>query len=298
MKRKIVQHGSSSLTITLPIKWVEKYNVKKGDDIEVQESGPTLIVATKSEITNAKKVITKNDGPFNKNDLSHLYQLGYDELEIELSKDSLEEIKARLPNCMGFEIVDQKDNIIYIKNIANALETEFDNLLRKAFLVTDEMGKELVQVLESGEIAKLSEVRNLESLNNKYTDICIRILNKRGYKVQKREMQIYEVIKNVERIGDELKFLCDIFMKNKKPDKNIVLAVKDGVNYYNILYRMFYQYTAEDKEKINDLRKKLIKKYTDLLEKSHGNNSKALHHIINLIEKTYEGASAYSSLII
>jgi len=46
MKRKIVQHGSSSLTITLPIKWVEKFGLKKGGELNVEENGPTLLIST------------------------------------------------------------------------------------------------------------------------------------------------------------------------------------------------------------------------------------------------------------
>ena len=38
MRRKLIQHGLSSLTISLPRKWVKENNLKKGDEIEVEDS--------------------------------------------------------------------------------------------------------------------------------------------------------------------------------------------------------------------------------------------------------------------
>lgn len=297
MKRKIVQHGSSSLTITLPVKWTEKFHLKKGDEIEVDENGSSLIVTTKAESSETKKVI-KADEIFTKNDLSHLYQLGYDELEIELGKGTLEEIKERLPNCMGFEIVDQKNNKIFIKSIASTLESEFDNLLRKSFLVTDEMGKEIIETLEKKKFDRLKETKNLEALNNKYTDICTRILNKRGYSNEKRTMQMYEIVKNIERIADELRDLCDIFIKDKKTDRQTLLDIKEAVSYFNLFYTMFYKYSPELKEKIYSERKTLISKFKKALEKSKGSDSLILHHLINIVQKTFEGSAGYFVLIL
>src|SRR3989338_4453795 len=73
MKRKIVQHGSSSLTITLPMNFVDKFGLKKGDEVDVEESGTTLIVATQKGVAVNKKTI--KDGDFTANNLSHLFQL-------------------------------------------------------------------------------------------------------------------------------------------------------------------------------------------------------------------------------
>src|SRR3989344_5825741 len=242
MNRKIVQHGSSSLTITLPIKWAEKFHIKKGDEINVEESGNSLVISTNKEQSNVKKIIKKEDGKFTKNNLSHLYQLGYDEIEIEISDDkTLKEINERLPNCIGYEIIDQKNNKIYIKSIVTTLESEFDNMLRKSFLVTDEMIKELINLLEKKEFKKINDVRNLENLNNKFTDICIRILNKKGYKIQSRTFQIYEIIKNTERLADEFKYICDSLDKVNKDkfDKSIILDIKLIHGYFKLFQELF-----------------------------------------------------------
>ena len=163
MKRRIVQHGSSSLTITLPIKWATKYDLKKGDELELEMSGPILMVSTTKEIASPKKEVSVSDsGIFTKNNLSHLYQLGYDEIVIRYEDPStLEEIKRRIVGCMGYEIIDQKENRVYIKSIATTIETEFDTLLRKSFQITNEMARSVLEALEKQEFEKLKEIMEI-----------------------------------------------------------------------------------------------------------------------------------------
>lgn len=303
MKRKIVQHGSSSLTITLPAKWTVKFGLKKGDELNVEESGPILQISTEHEVASPRKeVSTTAYGIFTKNNLSHLYQLGYDEIEISFEDSkTLEEIKQRLPDCIGFEIIDQKPNKVYIKSIATTLESEFDTILRRAFLITNEMAKGILEALEKQQYEKLKELRHMEALNNRFTDVCIRILNKKGYKIPKRNMQMYEIIKSIERIADEFKYICDLFIpyeKNKKIEKQFLLFFKEALEYYLAFYSLFYQFDPALKKKIYQERKMLLGKYAAALEKSKGNMALFLHHLMNIVEKTYQGAGGYFALIL
>ncbi|MBI4441358.1 phosphate uptake regulator PhoU [Candidatus Woesearchaeota archaeon] len=294
MKRSIVQHGSSSLTITLPVKWVEQYGLKKGDELEVEEAGSHLIVATQKATAATKKHITADQGVFTKNNLSHLYQLGYDEVEIQYrDAKTLDEIKQRLPDCIGFEIIDQKENWVLIKSIATTLDSEFDTLLRKAFQITNEMAKSIVSALERHEYAKLKDIRSMESLNNKFTDVCTRILNKRGYKVPHRTMQMYEIVKNIERIADEFKHLCDLTYPARQ-DKAVLDATKKVCDYYMTFSMMFYAFDPALKEKLYVQRKVLMQSCTKLIDK----NPLLIHHLLNIVEKTYDGAGGYFALML
>lgn len=301
MKRKIVQHGSSSLTITLPIKWIKKFNLKKGDLLDLEESGPSIRVSTQQGVASPKKSMEIEEaGIFTKNNLSHLYQLGYDEIEIRFeNKETLDQINQRLPSCMGFEIIDQKENMVLIKSIATTIETEFDTLLRKSFLITNEMAKNILHALEKQQYNKLQEIRNMESLNNKFTDICIRILNKRGYKVQMRTMQMYEIVKNIERIADKFKYICDLFADYNKPiSKEILKLFKEVIDYYLAFYNMFYKFDPKLKKKIYVDRKKLVEKILAQMSKSKNSETIFLHNMMNIVQTTYEGAGGYFALVL
>src|SRR3989344_1396001 len=52
IKRKIVQHGPSTLIISLPSNWVKQNGIKKGDELDVKEEGKTLIVSVDTVATN------------------------------------------------------------------------------------------------------------------------------------------------------------------------------------------------------------------------------------------------------
>ena len=57
MKRKVTQIGPSTLMVSLPIKWVKKNNVKKGDEIDLNLSEKQIIFS-KENTTKQKKEIT------------------------------------------------------------------------------------------------------------------------------------------------------------------------------------------------------------------------------------------------
>ena len=56
MRRKIVQHGPATLTLSLPSGWAKKWGIKKGSELEVEELGKELrIKVDKTPATNEKK---------------------------------------------------------------------------------------------------------------------------------------------------------------------------------------------------------------------------------------------------
>ncbi|MFH1174434.1 MAG: AbrB/MazE/SpoVT family DNA-binding domain-containing protein [archaeon] len=298
MKRKIVRHGSSSLTITLPIAWAETYKLKKGDEVNVDIAGNTLTISTEKEAATAKKEIdTRNFGLFTKNHLSHLYQLGYDHIEIRYeSGETAELIKQRLPDCVGYMIIDQAPNRITIKSIATTIESEFDTLLRKSFQITNEMAKELQDIMHQQEYTRLNNVRSMEALNNRFTDICLRILNKRGYTDQRRVKQMYEIVKSIERIADEFKYICDELARKKSLAKETLRLYTETVNYYLCFYELFYQHDKKHEIQIHNKRIELITKLGESLRQ--GKDAMIMHHLINIVQKTYEGAGSYFALVL
>jgi len=301
MKRKIVQHGSSSLTVTLPIKWALKYHLKKGDELSCEEQGPRIIIETEKESHHLRKeVSTTFSGIFTKNNLTQLYQLGYDEVEVRYDDlATLREIQERVPECIGYEIIDQKAKVIVIKSIASALESEFDVLLRKCFLVTKEMGEDVYQAIVKNDFAKLEEIRHQEFINNKFTMCCVRILHKRGFHDNHRIMQMYDIIKQLERIADEYKYICDAFHTATKPcSKESIQLFKNVNDYFEGFYQIFYKFDPVKKNKIYMDRKSIQTTARKIMQSSKAEETLLMHHLRNIIEKTYDAAGEYFALIL
>ena len=56
MIRKLIKHGESSLTVSLPRKYVKENNLIKGQEIELTESGKEIIISIKKKKKKKQKV--------------------------------------------------------------------------------------------------------------------------------------------------------------------------------------------------------------------------------------------------
>jgi phosphate uptake regulator len=297
MKRKIVKQGQATMTISLPASWIKKFSLKEGDELDIEESGNRIEITT-AKVTGGRKaeLDASKLGIFTKNDLSHLYILGYDEIIINFKDEGvLKQIKERIPDCIGYEIIDQSEKQITIKSISSALEGEFDNILRKVFLILKEMSENIYEALNKKEFERLKQIRDMESINNKFTSFLLRLLAKKGYSKQNRTLQAYDMVQNLERIADEYKYLCDNLMNSKKPiDKEALALLEEVNNYYSLLYHLYYKFEPEKKASVYKKRKELDDAANNLLKK---NKEIVLsHHLISLIEKIYNTAGSYFAI--
>jgi len=84
IKRKIVLHGPSTLTISLPATWVKKFNIKKGDELDIAEHGKELRINLEKEFSPEIKEICVGDlKRLGKTYLTASYRQGYDEIKID-----------------------------------------------------------------------------------------------------------------------------------------------------------------------------------------------------------------------
>src|SRR3989344_2637934 len=109
MKRKIVKQGTATMTVSLPAAWIRRFNLREGNEIDIGEDGANIIISAE-KVAEPKRIEikAKDYGGFTKQDLSHLYILGYKEIVVMFDDSSvLQAIKERIPDCIGFEIFDQ-----------------------------------------------------------------------------------------------------------------------------------------------------------------------------------------------
>ena len=84
MKRKINRVGPATYTVSLPKKWVEEQKLKKGDEIEVEERGNTVVVSSsKNPVAKRAKVHVIPHKATLIRTIYHCYKNGLDELDFE-----------------------------------------------------------------------------------------------------------------------------------------------------------------------------------------------------------------------
>ncbi len=241
MKRRIIKQGNNSYTVTLPVKWIRQFGLEN-NEIDIEENGAELCLKTsKGIILEAKEVDARNMGDILiKRTLAAIYKSGYAEVKVIYDKpETIALIQLFLKDVLlGYEIVSQKQDYAIIKNISSTAEDELDNLIRRSFLVTLDLGENLCKTLKDNQHEQLSALLNLEMTNNRLTTFCEKTLNTRGYKTSKKTTFVYICVWLLEKIADTYKEII-LFILNYKI-KKVRADITDVLDKCNLLLRSYY----------------------------------------------------------
>jgi phosphate uptake regulator len=266
MKRKVSRMGPSSLVVSLPSKWAKKQGLKKGDEIDVEEKETGLLLTTKgAQVAEKTKLQLKSSEPFKKRYILNLYRAGVDEIEVT-SEEPLpfSEIQEALNDSLGFEIVDQGQKFCLIKSVSSSLDTEFDVILRRVFLLNLTMGKDIVDALRSKQPERLAEISNMEHTIDKFVNFCVRILTKYGYKSKQNELRINNYVMALEQIGDMQHDLCDLLRQKKATVAKELIQFMQRMNIlFEEIYHLFYKF---EKNKVAEVKRERQKLYQEMAQ--------------------------------
>ncbi|MDP2749866.1 MAG: AbrB/MazE/SpoVT family DNA-binding domain-containing protein [Nanoarchaeota archaeon] len=291
MKRSVIRLAGKTHVVSLPSKWVKQFNIKKGEELDIEERGNKLVISTEKDLKRDSITIdTDKIGLFNKNYISFAYQKGYDEVELRYDgQDVFNLIRERVNDLMGYEIVDHGKDHCRIKNVSQLLDSEFDIMLRRSFLVTLDMAETCVDFIAKKQHDKLKELAYLEKTNNKFTDFCKRLINKKGYHEIDKSALIYAILRDIEEVADQYKYICKHGYETKVNLSKETIALFEEVNsYFRTLYELFYKFDKNKASKIVFKKKDLMNKLQELFFKTKNNDEKLIiHHLMCLTEAVF-----------
>ncbi len=294
MKRKVNLVGQNTLTVSLPKKWVEKYNIKKGDELEVVENGDKITIGTeKISQNNSVELDINNLDPLIPRYICCLYRKGIDEIKVVFNNPELIESaqKTMGKEAVGYEITEQGKNHCVIKHVSGELE-DFEPVLRRTFLLLISMADESLNSIKKNEFDNLKNIAFLEEANNRFTTTCRRFLNKQGYKDTGKIGPLYYIIEEMEKIADEYKYLCHYLYKFRgkkiKIDKTTLEIYEETNEMLKKFYELFYKYEKDKLVHIGKQRKILVEQFILLFEKDSSNQDKLiLHHLFTIMQKIF-----------
>jgi phosphate uptake regulator len=290
MKRRINLVGQSTLTVSIPSDFVEKQNLKKGQEVDVEEQGNDLVVHTENRKELTKKELDLSLIPgLERQFIDAVYKKGYDEVELKYSnKDQLEKITRALDNELStFEIITKTKDSCSIKSVSELDEKEFDNILKRTFILLKEMIDEIYEGMNEKDITKIKQANELEDINDKLTHLLRRSLNKRGYSEYKNILLLYSLIQSLEKVADDLRDFCnEITLKEINYSLSLVKDLKEMIYLF---YSIFYLFKTEDIIQINLKRKEMLKKI-------NGKNFHQSYSLISCGNKVYESIGIIISL--
>jgi phosphate uptake regulator len=325
MKRKLVQHGNTSLTVSLPKKWTDRFNLKKGDEIELVENDASILLKADghSEAPIKKGILDISKlGVLTRRSFDAMYKAGYDEIEVLFDHPSqLKMIETAVDHeAMTFEIVKVEKNRCIVKNISEADTKEFDNLLRRTLMLLKVMGDDLLVAMENSDATTIVNIKNMELTNNKFTHFCRRALAKSGYKDYNKTVFMYTIVEQLETVADEFKFLCDylietIAKETAKPGKNLKKKVKknggklnispetiklfEGVNTsISMFNELFFNYNLEKAKQFGEHRRKVVAEGFKILERKNNEEKIIAHYLINIQKMIFDMFGPVMALVL
>jgi len=308
MKRKIIKQGHNTLTVTLPSKWAKHFNLKAGDEIDLSERDNGIFITTekKNKSFMAEIDIRGLDVPSIWKYFMAVYREGYDGVvvkfdptisyespykfttthKIDINYNSnvkkrkhtpFEAIQEITNRFIGFEIIEHHNDYCIIKDMSEPSSKEFESSLRRVFLLIQQMGEEILETLKTGKRDFINHLHDIDINVDKFHDYCLRVLNKTGFKEQRKTHLMFAILYLLEMLADEYKSISNhilIDMKDKALG-NILPFAELTTGEFNTFYDLFYKF---DKKKIVEIsdRDREIYSYLPKLYKKNPNKRSQL----------------------
>ena len=274
MKRNIILMGGKTHVISLPLKWVKKYGIKKGEELEILEQDNQLTVFANNPPVGKKiKLNLENSNiALIVRNISNCYQLGYSEIELLFDKKSLNEksgktqtslsiIQDTCDQLIGFEILDQKDTYCKIKDIAGNDINEFKNILRRLFLMLNSFGTDTLKNINK--TRQLSELHRKHIAIRKYVSYCQRYLNIKG--LQDKTSQYNELVIRLLDTSRVYRFIAkNQSTKKNKYSKEVLDIFNETISLQKDFYNLFYKFSNSKASELTQKRVDIFKKINKL----------------------------------
>jgi len=266
------------MTLTLPSDWIKRFNLSAGSEVDLSERDNGLFISSerKNETKTTEFDIDSFDIPTIWKYFMAIYREGYDEVRVKFNpslqmgspykffaqhkldlrykketetKPIVEFLTEMITRFIGWEIVDYGKDYVIIKEMTEPTSKEFDNSLRRVFLLIQQMADEVSEALKSGNKKSLTHIHNVDINVDKFHDYCIRILNKMANKETRKTSLLFSILFLLEMIGDEFKTISHHLMQDySDANFNSIMDVASSLREeIYLFYDIFYKF---DKEKV------------------------------------------------
>ncbi len=310
MKRKVIKQGHNTLTITLPCKWAREQGIAPGDEINFEEKDKELLISTenKKPLMKADLDVTNVSIPVLWRQLISAYRAGYDEITIHFDpingKDKdvytgfgyqtlqwlfpegmlrlspIEAIQALVNRLVGVEIIDQKENYCIVKEMGETMFKEFDNSLRRIFLLLLSMSEDILSCYKTNKKEMLKAIHLVDTNLDRFNDFCLRVLNKRGYSDYRKTTPMYNLIFMLEMLGDEYKKIALHMLEMKgKSNPTVLKQLEMAMAQLKLFYKLFYTYSKEAACEIYSADEKISESFNKNCRTLSDQEKEIIHHL-------------------
>ena len=293
MKRKIIKLGQATFVVSLPSKWIQKYNLLKGDYLEVAERDKKLILSTESILTHKKVTVELPEVDFFlKRLIMNPYRFGYDEVLFEFKQlEAVHKIEEALQYCPGFEIVEQGEKHCVVRNVSPKMEGEFDNIFRRLFYLMGQFLTEAHEIMQEKKFDRMNHIADTEnSVVDKLVSFCERVINKRGSNNFMKNSFLYITIWSLEQIGDDIKHVCKRISKLETVSKETEKSWKVVQEFFSHFTKHYFKPDLKIAVEFKDKYKEIHERLLDNMEKVPQKEVFIMHYLASLVTRVHDVA--------
>jgi len=231
--RRIQKVGYSTLSVSIPMNWAKKMNVKKGDIVFLnEENDGALRIAPEPAKTEDTSVYVVNvDECDNTTILARVivgnYVLGRNMVRVEssrrLMREQIESIREVTQRLLGIGIIEESDKHLLLQCSIDSKNFPLETVIRRLYVITSIMFKEAIDSLidRDMELAKDAITREHEA------DTIFWLLSRLLASAQQsravaenigitdslQTVEFYLIAWYLEMIGDRLNMICNNILK-------------------------------------------------------------------------------------
>jgi len=273
IKRSVIQIANSTQLISLPRKWSLKYNIQKGDELEVEEDGDKIIVGTEKtqESGDIEVDITGLDRDSFMFLIRVLYIRGYNEIKlifnnpivdhhrIDKKVKVISEIHSEVNRLTGIEVIQQRENFCILKVLSESSIKDFELILRRIFLLISDASIDLIKGAGKGDKYLVESMEEKHNTVTKFMASALRLLNKVGHPNHKNTFLYYHIIESMDNVNDILKesarYIVNFKIKISKTCENILYRINESLSDY---HKLFYKFDYKLVEKLSSERYSIL----------------------------------------
>lgn len=273
MKRRLIKQGAGStgsFTLTLPAGWVRKHGLKAGDEIDIEERGNALLVGTTKGFEHPQEVRIDVRGleiTMAWRKIAEAYRSGAETIHIAYEdkqvvhkktgrlmsvRDEIERVAST--ECIGMEIEKITPTAVTLRQFGETRENEFDAAFRRVLFKLEDQAESAAHALETMNPDLLRSLWLGDRTVNRFSNFCMRILNKHGSIDPLKMTHLYAALVQLEEFGDMFFLLgTDIKrykMKKVHPD---IIAFTKGLKSAIHAYADYF-YTHDERKPTELLR--------------------------------------------
>ena len=288
MKRKIVKHGYSTLTVSLPSKWVKTNKVKEGQHIEFKTTKDGLLISTDQEHHDEKIEITiSTDKEWYVNRiLRHLYTHGYDEIKIHYTKsEHIKDIRKAIEPLTGFEIIESNPKSCKIKCVTTTDNIEYETLVKRVlWLILSQFDYFIEDITKNKKPLAYEEITEISKTIAKLNNMCRRLINKKTPYDSVTSKYAYWFLTSLLNISSFVQYSYDYSKKTNTLEltKNELELVKKVREFYHTLMNSYMNTNVENTKTFFDERELM---FDDILEVLKDKNPVISHYFLDILKE-------------